>query len=285
MQAVGGDRKVKAYIKTKLRQAKSLYVEAFHAFSGDDVQRVVRECGVAVGDTVLVHSSYDAFQGFSGKPSDVIAILQAAVGESGTLLMPTLPFNGTAIEYASRNPVFDVKRTPSRMGLLSEVFRRSPGVVRSVHPTHSVAASGARAAEIVAGHHLASTPCGRGTPYGRLLDVHGKMLLLGTAIDVLTFFHTVEEELESRMPFSPFTAEVFTLQSRDYAGELLTTRTRLFEPAVSQRRNLFKLVPILKEAGRWAEASAGRLPVIVMSAADVLAMAAAMADRGEYCYD
>ena len=278
-------QQVKTYIKTKLRQAKSLYVEAFHAFSASDLERVVRECRIGAGDTVLVHSSYDAFQGFSGKPSDVIALLQGAVGESGTLLMPTLPFNGTAVEYARGNPVFDVKRTPSRMGMLSEMFRRSRGVVRSVHPTHSVAAWGAKAEELVTQHHLASTPCGKGSPYARLIDARGKMLLLGTAIDVLTFFHTVEEELEPKTPFSPFTTEVFTLQSRDYSGELLVTRTRLFEPAISRRRNLYKLVPILKRAGGWAEGSAGRLSVLAMSAADVLAAAVAMADRGEYCYD
>ncbi len=277
--------KVKTYIKTKLRQAKGLYVGAFHAFSGPDLERALRDCGIAAGDVVFVHSSYDAFQGFSGKPSDVIALLQAAVGGSGTLVMPTLPFNGSAVEYASANPVFDVKRTPSRMGLLTELFRRSPGVVRSIHPTHSVAAWGANAAALTEGHHLTATPCGAGSPYARLLDARGKILLLGTDIDVLTIFHTVEEYLETKIPFSPFTTEVFVLQSRDHSGNIVTTRTRLFEPAVSRRRNVFKLVPHLKRDGGWGESRAGRLSVIVLDAAGVLAAAAAMANRGEYCYD
>src|SRR6266571_3397586 len=49
-------------------------------------------------------------------------------------------------------------------------FRRGPEVVRSLHPTHSVAVSGNKADAIVAGHHAAETPCGRPTPYGKLLE-------------------------------------------------------------------------------------------------------------------
>jgi len=86
---------------------------------------------------------------------------------------------GSAVEYALGEPVFDARLTVSRMGLITEVFRRAPGVVRSVHPTHSVAVWGSRADAIVAGHELADTPCGRLTPYAKLLDYDGKILLAG----------------------------------------------------------------------------------------------------------
>lgn len=36
--------------------------------------------GVVRGDTALVHRSFDAFEGFQGKPTDVIAVLQGVVG-------------------------------------------------------------------------------------------------------------------------------------------------------------------------------------------------------------
>jgi hypothetical protein len=232
-----------------------------------------------------VHSSYDAFLGYAGKPTDIVAALKAAVGEDGALMMPTLPFTGTAVAYARSNPVFDVKRTPSCTGLLSEVFRRSPNVVRSVHPTHPVAVWGASARELVADHHQAATPCGRATPFTRLLERRGKILLLGTGIDVLTFYHALEDMLEARLPFSPFTSEVFHLQSRDYDGELVVTHTRLFEPAISKRRNLGKLAVQLKEDGKWRERRIARLAITALDAEDVRSTVSAMAERGVYCYD
>lgn len=275
----------KRYLKVKLNQARRLYAETFHAFSPADVLLALRALEIVPGDTLLVHSAYDAFQGFTGKPSDVLASLQQAVSAGGNLMLPTLPFTGTAVAYAQANPVFDVKRTPSRTGLLTELFRRMPAVTRSVHPTHAVAVWGKDAAVLTERHHTAETPCGAPSPYARLLDTDGKILLLGADISSLTLYHTTEAILEKKFPVNPFTAEVFTLQSRDAAGALLTTRTRLFEPAISRRRNLYKLVAPLKAANAWREKRLGSMDLVVLKASEVLSTIDAMAGRGEYCYD
>ena len=112
------------------------------------------------------------------------------------------------------------------------------------------------------------------------------MLLLGAPIGALTLFHTAEEMLEPQMPFSPFTSEVFRLSSRTLDGTLVETVTRLFDPAVSRRRNLAKLVPVLGRRGAWSHARLGTLDIILVDAAEVLAAALrAMASNGQYCYD
>jgi aminoglycoside 3-N-acetyltransferase len=92
--------------------------------------------------------------------------------------------------------------------VISEVFRTQPGVVRSLHPTHSVAAYGPKADEIVAGHEVAATPCGAGTPYAKCLEWGCQILLLGVGLSSNTAFHTVEADArlpyllrESREPF------------------------------------------------------------------------------------
>src|SRR5467141_3960112 len=151
-----------------LRGVRVKYMRALHPFGPADLKRGLVQVGVLPGDTLMVHSSFDSFAGFRGAPADVIRTLQDAVGPDGTILMPTLPFNGTAVDYAATEPLFDVRRTLSRQGLITEVFRRSPHVVRSLHPTHSVAAWGRKARELIADHELAGTPCGRATPWGRL---------------------------------------------------------------------------------------------------------------------
>jgi aminoglycoside 3-N-acetyltransferase len=254
-------------------------------FTRQDFVRMLTRLGVELGDTLLVHSALDQFSAFLGKSVDIILSLQEVLGPGGTLLMPTLPFTGSAVEYVRTPRVFDARRTPSQMGLLTELFRRTPGVMRSLHPTHAVAAWGAQARAITEDHHKALTPCGRGTPYMRLLDQRGKILFLGTDIGVMTFFHTVEEVLEPQMPFSPFTEDVFMLESRDAEGHTVVSRTRLFEPQYSRCRNLHKLVPVLKQQGWWREARLGGMKAILLHANQVLEASSALAKRRIYCYD
>ena len=196
-------------VKTRLKgYAKSLrhrYNQFAHGFGLSELEAGLRKLGLRDRDIVMVHSSLDQFEGFHGKVTDIIESLQSVVGSKGTILMPTIPFTGTAFEYIQRMKVFDVAKTPSQMGMITEIFRRTPGVLRSVHPTHSVAAWGARADELLKDHSKAQTPCGIHSPYARLNQVDGKILLLGVGIEAMTFFHALEEELESEMPFSPFT--------------------------------------------------------------------------------
>jgi len=276
---------LKRKVKSDWKGFRIAFSRKIRGFSKKDLVEMLRRLGIEQGDTLLVHSSLDQFSAFQGKPVDVIVALQEAVGPRGTLLMPTLPFRGSAVEYVRAPRVFDLTRTPSQMGLLTELFRRISGVIRSIHPTHSVAAWGMRASEMAYAHHAAATPCGRQTPYGRLLDHNGKILFLGTDISVMTFFHAVEELLEPKMPFSPFTKEVFVLESRDAQNQSVTTHTRLFDPQYSRRRNLEKLIPAMKQRGWWRDAKLGGMRAILLRADQVLEASSALAERGIYCYD
>ncbi|MBU3897503.1 MAG: AAC(3) family N-acetyltransferase [Gammaproteobacteria bacterium] len=276
---------MKTRTKRHLKVLRRMFINTMWSFGPDELQRQLLGLGVGRGETVLVHSSFDAFKGFQGKPSDVIAVLQAAVGIEGVLMMPTMTFSGTAVAYARSDPLFDAARTPSKMGLLTELFRRSPQVLRSVHPTHSVALWGRDAAVVASGHHLARTPCGVGTPFDALLKRNGKILLLGTDIGVLTFFHLLEETFETELPVAPFTQEVFHLRSKTMDGRILDSSCRLFEATVSRRRNLHKMVPYLKRDGAWREAKVGGLRVTVLSAAAVEQAVGQMIQQGVYCYD
>jgi aminoglycoside 3-N-acetyltransferase len=271
--------------KSGLKRIRIRFSQSVRGFSKQDLASMLVRLGVERGDTLFVHSSLDQFSAYLDKPVDVILALQTTVGPAGTVLMPTLPFRGSAVDYVRQPRVFDTMRTPSQMGLLTELFRRSPGVFRSVHPTHAVAAWGPEAKSMLAHHYDARTPCGQATPYGRLLNSNGKILFLGTDITVMTFFHTVEEVLEERMPFSPFTTEVFTLESRDEQGRSFITHTRLFEPKYSRRRRLGKLIPVLKDQGWYRSTRLGGMDAILVGAKQVLEASRLLADRRIFCYD
>jgi aminoglycoside 3-N-acetyltransferase len=276
---------LKTWLKRGRKNLRLAYARHRHAFGRAELQAGLERVGVRPGDALMVHSSFDRFAGFAGQPTDVIEVLLETVGPAGTVLMPTMPFDGLAVDYVASRPVFDVRRTPSRMGLITEWFRRWPGAVRSVHPTHPVAAWGARAEELSADHHRAETPCGHGSPWRRLLDVHGKVLMLGTDLRCMTFGHVSEVDLEQRFPFQMFTTERFRLQSKDHAGNLLETTTRLFNPALSRRRRLDRVIPVLKQHAAWHETHVGRLPLLLLAADEVTDAIMTLARAQVYCYD
>lgn len=142
---------------------------------------------------LFVHSSLSSCGYFVGGPEKVIEVLREF---SDTLCLPTHTYSYPA-EPDRVGPVFDPARTPSQMGLLAETFRQQPGVVRSLHATHSLAAIGPLAEEICAGHYRCDSPCGAGTPYERLVRQHASVLMLGVSFGYYTLFHTAEGLSES----------------------------------------------------------------------------------------
>src|SRR5882757_2506434 len=101
------------------------------AATESDLLADFRVAGFAAGATVIVHASFKSIGSVVGGPATVVAALLAAVGETGTILSPT---------FADPQPdgIFRVASTPSRTGAITEVFRTTPGVTRSHHPTHAV---------------------------------------------------------------------------------------------------------------------------------------------------
>ena len=259
----------------------------FFSFGPQDLSGVIRGLGVAAGDVVLVHCSFDAFRAFTGRPADVVQLLQTIVGRPGAVLMPTMPFSGTAVQWAHAiiQPSTCDEHRP-RMGLVSEVFRRSPDVIRSIHPTHPVAAWGDRARNPGCGSLARDDAlwCWIYLITGSWNSMAAS-LLMGADISSLTFFHTAEALLASEWPASPFTVEKFRLRTIATDGSEYVTETHLFDPSLSRRRNLFRILPELKARGAWKQSRVGRLTVALVRARDVLDVVSSLAERGIYAYD
>ena len=261
------------------------YVRWRYRFTKADLLQALRTVGIERGDVIFVHSAHSAFRAFEGKTPDIIDALKDAVGPEGTLLMPTFSVAGLAVDYAAQNKVFDPAVTPSQVGLITEIFRRSPGVERSLHPTHSVAGWGKRTAEFLRDNQLAATPCGRGTPLHRVLEAKGKIVLLGVDITTMSLFHTIEELLEAQMPFSPFTTETFRLRCRANGQLSDAGPMRLYAPDISRKRRLQPLAELLKKKGKWRQASTGNLLIISLQAQQVMETVQEMAHKGVFFYE
>jgi len=140
------------------------------------------ELGVEQGDRVLVHSSLAALGKVDGGADTVIDALLEAVSPEGLVVMPT---------FACKPP-FDRRSSATALGAIADSFRRRPEAVRSLHPTHSVAAIGRGAAELIADHEKAPTAYAEGTPYYKLARSGGKVLLMGVDQDRNTTLHAAE---------------------------------------------------------------------------------------------
>ena len=143
--------------------------------------------GVAAGDTVFVHSSLRSFGHVAGGAEAVGEALLAAVGSAGTVVMPTFTWDRF---HAGHGLVFDVARTPSETGRITEVFRLRPGVIRSAHICHSVAAAGRHAAEVT--RDTPSVYAAGGT-FDALLRLDAWNVFLGVTFTSCTALHMAEE--------------------------------------------------------------------------------------------
>ena len=143
--------------------------------------------GVVSGDLLLVHSSLRSFGYVDGGAEAVLDALLEAVGESGTVLVPTLTFS----ILKSRPHFFSVRSTPSSSGRITETLRQRAAARRSRHPVSSAAAIGAQAAYLTAAH--ADTPCGPDSPYYRLYERGGKVVFFGASLGSNSVFHCAEE--------------------------------------------------------------------------------------------
>lgn len=159
-------------------------------FTKSVLKEQLKQMGLKHTDTVLIHSSMKAIGEVEDGADGVLDVWQEYF-EDGLLLLPT----HTWANVNGDNPVYDPVNTESCVGLLTNLFRKRPGVVRSLHPTHSMAAYGKQAAEYVAGEEFCNTPCTPGGCYDRLRQVNGKVLLVGVGHERNTFIHSVEEVL------------------------------------------------------------------------------------------
>ncbi|MCK5249532.1 MAG: AAC(3) family N-acetyltransferase [Spirochaetaceae bacterium] len=185
--------------------------EAFGGpLTSDTLIADLRALGPREGDVLLVHSSLSAVGWISGGAETLIRALLAAVGESGTLAMPAHsgalsdpglwenPPVPASWQEPIRNsmPPYDPALTATRgIGIVPELFRQFPGVLRSSHPRDSFCALGPQAEQITANQML-ENGLGEAGPLARLYDLNARVLLVGCGHDSNSSLHLAEYRAE-----------------------------------------------------------------------------------------
>ena len=153
-----------------------------------DLMMQMEALGIEAGGTLMVHLSYKAIGEVEGRGDAVLDALMEYMAP-GLLVLAS----HTWANVNEHNPVMDVLHTPCCVGRLPELFRNRPGVLRSLHPTHALAAHGTEARWFVEGEERIGTPCGEGGCYYKLWQRNAQILLIGVNFTRNTYIHGIEE--------------------------------------------------------------------------------------------
>lgn len=179
------------------------------------ILEALQSLGAFKSDLLLVHSSLSACGSIDGGPATVVNALRSWITDRAALALPTHTWSYP--DASGVAPVYDFKSTPSVVGTITNYYWRQPDIVRSQHPSHSIACSGPDAEEFCRDHELRETPCGSGTPYLRIAEGNSSVLMFGATMDSYTLYHTAEDSAEVPYLYMP---EQVTLRTRGADGEV-----------------------------------------------------------------
>src|SRR5215468_916936 len=152
------------------------------AISRSQLCKQLRDLGVEPGSVLLVHTSFSKI-----KPVEDGAGINCRITVGS---WPTRNSSDASMTEDDDHP-FDSKTTPCiGMGIVSDMFWRLPGVLRSDNPS-SFAAVGEQAVRTTAPHPI-DPPHGLNSPVGRVYELDGQVLLPGVGHDVNTTIHLAE---------------------------------------------------------------------------------------------
>jgi len=194
------------------------------------ILEALQSLGAFKSDLLLVHSSLSACGSIDGGPGTVINALRSWITDRAALALPTHTWSYP--DASGVAPVYDSKSTPSVVGTITNYYWKQPGIVRSLHPSHSLACSGPDAEELCRDHELRETPCGPGTPYLRIAEGNSSVLMFGATMDSYTLYHTAEDAAEVPYLYMP---EQFTLRTRAADGEVKSIRMWRQDMGVARR--------------------------------------------------
>jgi aminoglycoside 3-N-acetyltransferase len=163
-----------------------------------------RALGVAAGDTVMLHASVRAAGRIAGGPDQIHLALKDALTSDGTLMMyASCPEHYDEIgrgnltedeerELLEKLPPFDAATARSQRdnGALVELLRTYPGTICNAHVARF--AVWGRQAEHLVSPQPWHYPFGRDSALERFVELGGKILMLGSDHDTVTFLHYAE---------------------------------------------------------------------------------------------
>ncbi len=212
-----------------------------------DLVYQLKSIGIIEGDVLLVHSSLSKIGFIENGPKDFVDALLEVVGSEGHILMPNSPNASFQLEYIQQLSVFDVQNDASKLGAITEYFRKLPNAIRSEHPTEPVSCIGTDADFFVGSHFGNLTPYNVNSPFYKVSQRKGKILYVGVTLDNAgTNLHTLEDAITD-FKFPIYHEQIFDVKVKSMDGTVKSMQTKVHNPVWSKKRQCDGLLPLFVE--------------------------------------
>jgi hypothetical protein len=204
---------------------------AARSFAGIDVtdlEAVFDRLNIESGSVIWVQSGTSRLGRDAGQTLALITALRARIGPRGAIFMPSFPFVSDHWTPAP-GAIFDVRRTPSACGLLTEMFRRQTDVERSETFYFPVCGCGPPARELLAGQLYNEDVFGPQSVFGRLIAADAQFVGLGVGLNTSSFMHVPNWILQDWFPVPMFPLRYLAGRVRTRDGIVHDVRSRAIE--------------------------------------------------------
>lgn len=259
--------------KRKTNFKKRIYINKYDT---NTLFKELKNIGIKEGDHVLVQAAWREFYNYEGTPIDIIELLTKMVGEEGTVLMPS---------YGLNREYFDLSKTPSAAGVLSEVFRIQEDTIRSECTNFSICARGKLANELTKDHSSSSYGFDQYSPLYKLAQQkNGKILFLGLGSKPtkISLFHCAGFILRDEIVF-------FRNLYSEVINCVLIANNIKHEKKMIVRNPIYKnnnkvIKKIFNSIDNKEISKLSNLDIVTIDAGEGLQRAIEFAKRGQYCY-
>lgn len=231
--------------RKKTRQAIEDQLQKGDVLTQKDLEKQIQKLGIVAGDDLLVHCAFSKLGAIQGGPQTLIDAFKSVIGEKGNLLMPSSPNASFQLDYIQKLEIFDVDNEPSKMGAVSETFRKNKGVLRSAHPTEPVCVWGKDAEWYTTKHETDGTAYGKNSPFYKLTEKKGKILYIGVTLDNAgTSLHASEDAIPN-FKFPIYYNEILTVKVKN-GDKTFDIQTKVHNPEQSRKRQCDGLLPLFE---------------------------------------
>ena len=199
--------------------------------------------------------------------------------------MPSSSYGGSTEDFVKSGEIFDVNKSASRMGIISEIFRQQKNTLRSSNPAHPILASGDQASWFIEGHDDCIYSCGEGSPFEKLVKVDAKALFFDVHLRFMMFFHYLEHILNEDLPFELYDRTMHQVPIVDATGRQQTVCVHVFSKDARERRRFPVFVEKLRQEGKVREYKLGNTKLALVNLREAVELARAMTKSGTFFHD
>ena len=158
----------------------------------------LKNIGIKKGDSIFVMCSANKIYRKTGYRLPVLTLLNDlldVIGEKGTVM--ALCFSSNREKILTGEKEFNIMRTHTESGILSELIRRKSGSERSMHPIFSAVAYGYKAKEYCSEHHKTHYAFDQYSPYYKMTQDSGKYVGVGVGAEAYTPAHMIDDHFKN----------------------------------------------------------------------------------------